>query len=86
MIKSILMSCKRVMIDLSKVATEETELAEESCCLDSSLPALLLKKHIKTAPRVIVQTKTKKSTVVPLVLPPYSIRKLANLSERQKRS
>lgn len=66
------MSCKRVIIDLSKVATEETELAEESCCLASSLPVLLLKKHIRMAPRVIVQTKTKKSTVLPLVLPPCS--------------
>lgn len=86
MIKSILMSCKRVMTDLSKVATEDTELTEDSCCLASCLPVLLLKKHIKTAPRVTAQTKTKKSTVVPLVLPPCNNNKTSKSYEKQKRS
>lgn len=85
MTKSILMSCKRVTIDLNKVTTEEKKLADESCSPVSSLPVLLLKKHIRTAPRVMVPIKTKKSVVVPLVLPPCSNTKLTNRNEKQTR-
>lgn len=69
MIKRILMSSNRFNIAFSKDTTEEEKVTRESC-ICSSLPFLLLKKHIRIVPKVMLQRNTMKSKVVPLVLPP----------------
>lgn len=63
------MSSNRFSIDFTKEPTEDEKVSSEPSSL-SSLPFLLLKKHIRIVPKVMLMRNTIKSRVVPLVVPP----------------
>lgn len=70
--KRIRMSSNRFNIEFNKDPTEDEKVPGEPCSL-ASLPFLLLKKHIRIVPKVMLQRNTIKSRVVPLVVPPCNL-------------
>lgn len=69
------MSSNRFNIEVIKDPTEDEKVSTEPSSL-SSLVFLLLKKHIRIVPKVMLMRNTIKSKVVPLVIPPCNTKAL----------